>query len=428
MDSLGVHGLGLVHPKKVFNFYNELHGYLASCGVDGVKVDVQNIIETLGAGHGGRVSITRSYHQALEASISRNFADNGCIACMCHNTDGLYSAKTTAVVRASDDFYPHDPASHTIHISSVAYNTLFLGEIMQPDWDMFHSLHPAAEYHGAARAVGGCAIYVSDKPGHHNFNLLKKLVLPDGSVLRAKLPGRPTRDCLFVDPARDGTSLLKVWNVNKFSGMVGVFNCQGAGWCRVTKKTRIHDVSPGTLSGSICADDVDLIGQVAGADWNGETVVYAHKSGELMRLPVGASLPVTLKVLDYELYHFCPLMEIATGVSFAPVGLLDMFNSTGALEQFNIHKDLDKLPELPEGVVSSDTPILLGENKSLAATVVLEVRGCGLFGAYSSQPPLTCTVDLEETSFNYNSEIGLLTLTIPVTQVEMYRWLVEIQF
>lgn len=138
MDSLSVHGLGLVHPKKVFNFYNELHAYLASCGVDGVKVDVQNIIETLGDGHGGRVSLTRSYIQGLEASIARNFADNGCIACMCHNTDGIYSARQTAVVRASDDFYPHDPASHTIHISSVAYNTLFLGEFMQPDWDMFH--------------------------------------------------------------------------------------------------------------------------------------------------------------------------------------------------------------------------------------------------------------------------------------------------
>ncbi|XP_048431958.1 probable galactinol--sucrose galactosyltransferase 2 isoform X2 [Pyrus x bretschneideri] len=205
IDSLSVHGLGLVHPKKVFNFYNELHSYLASCGVDGVKVDVQNIIETLGAGHGGRVSLTRSYHQALEASVARNFPDNGCIACMCHNTDGLYSSKQTAVVRASDDFYPRDPASHTIHISSVAYNTLFLGEFMHPDWDMFHSVHPAAEYHGAARAVGGCAIYVSDKPSNHNFDLLRKLVLPDGSVLRAKLPGRPTRDCLFADPARDRT-------------------------------------------------------------------------------------------------------------------------------------------------------------------------------------------------------------------------------
>lgn len=101
------------------------------------------------------------------------------------------------------------------------------------------SLHPAAEYHAAARAVGGCSIYVrylainilaqsfsvvllevsigegvtggsglsfgySDKPGNHDFELLKKLVLPDGSVLRAQLPGRPTRDCLFADPARDG--------------------------------------------------------------------------------------------------------------------------------------------------------------------------------------------------------------------------------
>ena len=138
MDSLAVHGLGLVNPKKVFNFYNELHSYLASCGIDGVKVDVQNIIETLGAGLGGRVSLTRSYHQALEASIARNFKDNGCISCMCHNTDGLYSAKQTAIVRASDDYYPRDPASHTIHIASVAYNTLFLGEFMQPDWDMFH--------------------------------------------------------------------------------------------------------------------------------------------------------------------------------------------------------------------------------------------------------------------------------------------------
>jgi raffinose synthase len=44
----------------------------------------------------------------------------------------------------------------------------------------------------------------SDAPGKHNFELLKKVVLPDGSILRARLPGRPTSDCLFSDPARDG--------------------------------------------------------------------------------------------------------------------------------------------------------------------------------------------------------------------------------
>lgn len=427
MDSLSVHGLGLVHPKKVFNFYNELHAYLASCGVDGVKVDVQNIIETLGAGHGGRVSLTRSYNQALEASIARNFPDNGCIACMCHNTDGIYSAKQTAIVRASDDFYPRDPASHTIHISSVAYNTLFLGEFMHPDWDMFHSLHPVAEYHSAARAVGGCAIYVSDKPGNHNFELLKKLVLPDGSVLRAQLPGRPTHDCLFVDPARDGTSLLKIWNLNKCTGVVGVFNCQGAGWCKVVKKTRIHDESPGTLSSSVRATDVDHISQVASPNWNGETIVYAYRSGEVIRLPKGASVPVTLKVLEYELFHFCPLKEIASNISFAPIGLLDMFNSGGAVDQFDIHMVSDKKPELFDGEASSELTTALSENRSPTATIALKVRGCGRFGAYSSQRPLKCTVGGVETEFNYDSATGLMTVSLPIPVEEMYRWLVEIQ-
>jgi len=393
-----------VHPRKAHSFYDELHAYLAACGVDGVKVDVQNIIETLGAWHCGRVALTRAYHRALEASVARNFPDNGCISCMCHNTDMLYSARQTAVVRASDDFYPRDPASHTVHISSVAYNTLFLGEFMQPDWDMFHSLHPAAEYHGAARAIGGCPIYVSDKPGNHNFDLLKKLVLPDGSVLRAQLPGRPTRDCLFSDPARDGASLLKIWNVNKCAGVVGVFNCQGAGWCHVVKKTRIHDEASGTLTGSVRAEDVDAIARVAGGggDWDGEAVVYAHRARELVRLPRGATLPVTLKTLEYELFHVCPVRAVAPGVSFAPIGLLDMFNAGGAVEECAVHSDGN-------------------------AGVTLRVRGCGRFGAYFSRRPVKCSLDSGDVEFSYDADTGLVTVDVPVPEQEMYRWALEIQ-
>jgi hypothetical protein len=74
--------------------------------------------------------------------------------------------QTTAVARASDDFYPRDASSHTVHIANVAYNSVFLGEVIQPDWDMFQSNHPAALLHAAARAVSGGAIYVSD---HRKF-------------------------------------------------------------------------------------------------------------------------------------------------------------------------------------------------------------------------------------------------------------------
>ncbi|XP_068643637.1 probable galactinol--sucrose galactosyltransferase 1 [Aristolochia californica] len=401
LESMTLNGLGLVNPEKVFNFYDELHSYLASAGIDGVKVDVQNILETLGGGHGGRVKLARKYHQALEASIARNFPDNGIISCMSHNTDGLYSAKRSAVIRASDDFWPRDPASHTIHIASVAYNTIFLGEFMQPDWDMFHSLHPMAEYHGAARAVGGCAIYVSDKPGHHDFNLLKKLVLPDGSILRAKLPGRPTRDCLFSDPARDGKSLLKIWNLNDHTGVIGVFNCQGAGWCRIGKTNMIHDQQPGTVTGVIRSKDVDYLPKVAGDDWNGDSVIYSHLGGELIYLARNASLPVTLKSREYEVLTVAPVKQLADGVSFAPIGLVKMFNSGGAVKELRY--------------------------EASSMTVEIKVRGSGLFGAYSSTRPKRTTVDSEEVEFTYDEGSGMVTLSLRVPEKELYLWTVTVE-
>lgn len=89
-DSLSVQGIGLMNPERVFQFYSDLHSYLVQSGVDGVKVDVQSLLETVGSGFGGRVSIARQYHQALNKSIAQNFPDNGCIACMSHSTDALY--------------------------------------------------------------------------------------------------------------------------------------------------------------------------------------------------------------------------------------------------------------------------------------------------------------------------------------------------
>ena len=92
----------------------------------------------------------------------------------------------------------------THSVDSVAFAWL------QPDWDMFHSKHPAALLHATARAISGSGIYVSDKPGAHDFDLLRRLVLPDGSVLRPRHPGRPTKDILFADVLKDNKTLLKV--------------------------------------------------------------------------------------------------------------------------------------------------------------------------------------------------------------------------
>ncbi|MCO5567681.1 hypothetical protein L7F22_021375 [Adiantum nelumboides] len=415
LDKLSSNGVALVHPKKVLQFYNDLHSYLAEAGVDGVKVDVQNILETVGTGFGGRVSLTQQYHEALEASVSSHFPDNGCIACMCHNTDGLYSIKQTAIVRASDDFWPRDPASHTIHITAVAYNSIFLGEFMQPDWDMFQSLHPAAEYHAAARAIGGCPVYVSDKPGQHDFKLLKKLVLPDGSILRAKLPGRPTRDSLFADPARDGKSLLKIWNLNTYTGVLGTFNCQGAGWCKQEKIYVIHTASPATITGSVCSQDVEWLHKIAPEGWDGACVLFSHREGMLHCLSKSDAIPITLKVLEYEVFTVSPIKRLGSGVSFAPIGLLSMFNSGGATVSIGYRLDTESeccdgsdigpsnnVHSLSDGVVAA----------SVSAKIYLRVHGCGECGMYSSVRPRDCRVNSQKAAFTYNSHNGLVSFML----------------
>ncbi|KAM0918564.1 hypothetical protein ACQ4PT_009055 [Festuca glaucescens] len=403
-DVLTLQGLGLVHPHAVHRFYDELHAYLAAAGVDGVKVDVQCVLETLGAGHGGRVQLTREYHRALDASVAKNFQDNGIIACMSHNTDSLYCSKQTAVVRASDDFFPREAVSHTIHIAAVAYNSVFLGEFMLPDWDMFHSLHPAGDYHGSARAISGGPVYVSDAPGKHNFELLRKMVLPDGTVLRARLPGRPTKDCLFADPARDGVTLLKIWNMNRFTGVLGVYNCQGAAWSSAEKKNVFHDAGgagagAGALTCGVKGRDVHLIAEAAtdgGAGWSGDCAMYRHAGGDLVVLPDGAALPVSLNVLEHDVLTVSPIKDLAAGFRFAPIGLVDMFNGGAAVEGLTYSV-----------LVDGD-----GMTTEAVGQVCMEVRGRGRFGSYSSVRPRKCTLGSAPVEFSYDASSGMVILEL----------------
>lgn len=60
---------------------------------------------------------------------------------------------------------------------------------------------------------------------------------------------------------------------------MGVFNCQGAGWCKVGKKNLIHDEHPGTITGVIRAKDVDYLPRVADDTWTGDTVIFSHLGG-----------------------------------------------------------------------------------------------------------------------------------------------------
>ncbi|KAK3257512.1 hypothetical protein CYMTET_33404, partial [Cymbomonas tetramitiformis] len=379
-------------PKDL---YEDMHTYLREAGVDGVKVDAQAGIALVSGAKGGGPALAALWHARLEASVKQHFPGNHVINCMCHSTENIYRFESSAVARASDDFYPRDLASSSPHISSCAYNSLFMGALVQPDWDMFHSRHPAAELHGIARAVSGGPVYVSDKPGQHDAALLKRLVLPCGGLLRALLPGRPTRDCIFTDPLRDSTSLLKVWNVNRCNGVVAVFHLQGSSWDRDQRKFVQHDVDPDQLSTEVSPCDVESLWA---EDPEQEFALFRHTTKQLEVCGWRESVPITLEQGKAEVVTVVPTQGIRSEhggrCAWAPIGLEEMYNGGGAVLE------------------SSAKIIPRGDGEGTRRLFEVCLRGAGRFIALCGEEPRACQVSGNDVPFTYDQKESKLSIEV----------------
>ena len=258
--------------------------------------------------------------------------------------------------------------------------------------------------------VGGCPVYVSDEPKAHDAALLRKLVLPDGRVLRALLPGRPTRDTLFRDVGADGVSALKVWSRNPTGGVVGAFNVQGVAWSRATHENVVLDAAPPAVAARVCAADVSPGAPVVDApDGVAATTAAAaavasgdghaawlHRASRLALLPQPSdAVELTLAHREWEIVTLAPLQR-RRAVAWAAIGLADMLNSGGAVRA-------SELTDVAGGVRAR-----------------LVTRGAGRFVAYCSPAPTRVLIDGGDGEplalpFVWAEEDGLgqLTLTLP---------------
>eukprot|EP00303_Exanthemachrysis_gayraliae_P010621 CAMPEP_0206016536 /NCGR_PEP_ID=MMETSP1464-20131121/23019_1 /ASSEMBLY_ACC=CAM_ASM_001124 /TAXON_ID=119497 /ORGANISM="Exanthemachrysis gayraliae, Strain RCC1523" /LENGTH=902 /DNA_ID=CAMNT_0053390355 /DNA_START=8 /DNA_END=2716 /DNA_ORIENTATION=+ len=393
-DAAGLRGAGALDLDAIDAFYDGLHGFLKRSGVDGVKVDAQSGLGPFGAGHGvGAPAYVREVVRAMERSAARHFTGPEgavqCIDCMCHSTENLLAYAQTSVIRAADDFYPKDVASHAAHLQHVAFNSLFLGELGACDWDMFQSKHPSAEIHAAARAVGGCPVYVSDEPGRHDASVLAKVVLPGGAVLRAKHAGRPTRDCMFNDVANDGRTALKIWNRNDHTGVVAAFNVQGSEWSRRLRRYVRMSEAPDVRA---CASPADVPGLKPAPGADDRFAVYGHQSGAVHVLSGREHTPPRpLGAMEFEVFTVSPVRAVVTKdgdrAEWAPIGLVGLFNSGGAVRGVNG-----------------------GKGRHTAS--VRAVRG-GPFALYASRAPRAVRVDGERGPFDYDEARQVVTVQLP---------------
>jgi len=344
--------VGHVPSTHIERFYDDFHRSLAEQGVDGVKVDSQAVLEAVAQGQGGRVALTRAYRKALEDSVSRHFSKR-LINCMSNAQETYYLSPESTLLRTSIDFFPNDLASHGMHLYANAMVGLWFGEFMHPDWDMFQSGHAWGAYHAAARAISGGPVYVSDKPGQHDFDVLRALTCSDGTVLRCDGPGLPTPDVLCRDPTREPV-LWKIWNRNGSAAVVGLFHAQ----------TAAGSTDARTFHGAVGPADVP------GLDGD-EFAVYGYRSRKLERLARGQRRVVSLAHGEYDVFTLAPIDR-----GFAPIGLVEKINSRAAVRT----------------MVPADRRF------------ELELRDGGEFLAYCVDPPGVVEVDGAPAKFTYEEE------------------------
>ncbi|KAK3038058.1 hypothetical protein RJ639_032037 [Escallonia herrerae] len=110
---------------------------------------------------------------------------------------------------------------------------------------------------------------------------------------------------------------------------------------------------------------------------------------------------LSLKVLEHEVFTVTPIKILAPGSSFAPLGLIDMFNAGGAIEGLKYEVLGEEDSGYPaERLESSSTEIL--------ATASLKLRDAADWCLL----PKNCKMGSMEVEFAYDSVLRLLTFNL----------------
>lgn len=349
--------LYLVAPDEIEQFYEELHSYLHEQGADMLKIDGQSALELFTSGVLGAAGTMKAYQKSMQKSAKKYF-DGNVIHCMSNGNDVAYNMEKTNCWRNSYDYSPSNMKMQKEHIYINAMNAMWTSTFAVPDWDMFQTHSAGADIHAAARAISGGPVYVCDYPEKQDADILRRLILSDGSILGCKEPALPAEDCLFTD-FTSAEKPMKLFNRNGKAGVIGFFNC-----CTADK----------TVKGSFKPSDVYGI--------SGERfAVYFYNGGTLKAFGRDEECEIELSENGFELVTAVPIEN-----GFAAIGLADKYNSSAAIK---------------ETICTTDG-------------FVITLSDGGKIAVYSESKPVKVFEGRNEIAFEYSEENGLLMINSTV--------------
>ncbi|GEC72596.1 Raffinose synthase or seed imbibition protein Sip1 [Flavobacterium flevense] len=194
-------GFDVMMPKGDYEssqkFYNTLIGSAKKDGFDFVKIDNQNRQIAFYQGMSNPVAIVSQHAQSLESAALEH--SDGLMNCFCLDMLSLMNTKYSATSRVSVDYLLNNEAKAKSHLLQSYQNTLWMGQAVWPDHDMFHSSDKfCGQMMAVSKAMSGAPIYLSDAPVDFQEKLVLPLSYSDGELLRPLAPAVPLPESVML--------------------------------------------------------------------------------------------------------------------------------------------------------------------------------------------------------------------------------------
>lgn len=177
-------------------FYEKLVASASDNDFDFIKVDVQtrdfnNYLMTANA-------VEAHYNNAAALERYARKELKGLMNCMAQNLPCVFNTKYSATTRVSVDYRLNSVPMARNHIYQGFQNTLWMGQTVWPDHDMFHSSdQKLGRLMAVSKAMSAAPIYMSDPPKSFVGEYIFPLAFSDGRILRPMAPGAPLPKSLF---------------------------------------------------------------------------------------------------------------------------------------------------------------------------------------------------------------------------------------
>ena len=178
--------------------------------------------------------------------------------------------------------------------------------------------------------------------------------------------------------------------MSQYTGVLGLFNCQGGGWCPQSRRNK---------SASQFSHLVACITSPKDIEWNSgkhpiSTIgvdifaVYMLQEKKLKLLKSSETLEISLEPFCYELLIVSPVTVLTKQIiQFAPIGLVNMLNCGGAIQSIEFD-DYENL-------------------------VRVGVGGSGEMRVFASEKPISCKIDGVGVEFSYKDKMVIVRVPWP---------------